>query len=253
MTQTLVLLFVVLFFSITVCSQEQSKIPPKLKAGDEIRIVAPSGFLTSANRDQLQKSLEMLASWKLKITIGENLFNNSTSVGGFAGKDSQRISDFNKAIEDDHVKAIFCARGGYGAPRIVKQFNFEKLKKNPKWILGYSDVTMILLYLEGHSIVGGVHSSMPASSGFNQMLNSKSIQNILFHHKLMNLIGEPHPKNRIGKAKGKIIAGNVSLMISSLGSIGEIQTDGKILLIEEIGENLYSCKKNFFFNHNDFV
>eukprot|EP01080_Neovahlkampfia_damariscottae_P004607 gene4607-7989_t len=216
---------------------------PKLKSGDEVRIVAASGFLTAANRAQLTKSIEMLKSWNLKVTLGENIFKNSTSVGGFAGLDAQRISDFNKAIEDDNVKAIFCARGGYGSPRIVNQLNFEKLKKKPKYVIGYSDVTLILLHMEGHGIPGGIHGPMPASSGFTTPSNAGHIKSILFLHLSKKIYVDRHNSNRNGKAQGKIIVGNVSLMANSLGSIGEIQTDGKILFIEEIGESLYALDR----------
>jgi muramoyltetrapeptide carboxypeptidase len=227
-----------LFFFIQLSFQ---KLPNKLKSGDEIRIVAPSGFLTQANRQQLKSSIDLLTSWNLKVTIGENIFKNSTPRGGFAGTDEERISDFNKAIEDPKVKAIFCARGGYGTPRIIEKIKFNLLKQNPKFVIGYSDITLILLFLESNSILGGVHASMPASSGFTDPLNSKSIHEIIFHHKPMSLVANHFPQNRNGKSKGKIIAGNVSLMANSLGTKGEIQTDGKILLIEEISENLYVC------------
>ena len=138
------IIFLILFlnnlnlFSQSITNNKLIK-PEYLKKGDTVAIVAPSGVLKNYN-DYILKAKELLKSWELEVVIGENVFNDN---GHFAGTDNQRSADFQLALDDKAIKAIWCARGGYGAMRVIDNLNFEKYKENPKWIIGYSDITAI--------------------------------------------------------------------------------------------------------------
>ena len=138
------LVFFLLFLNnVNLCSQiiqNNTLIKPDyLKKGDTVAIVAPSGVLKNYD-GYITKAKELLKSWDLNVIIGKNVFEDD---GHFAGTDNQRSSDFQIALDNKNIKAIWCARGGYGAMRIIDNLNFEKFKKNPKWVIGYSDITAV--------------------------------------------------------------------------------------------------------------
>ncbi len=113
--------------------------PPFLKAGDTVVIVAPSGVLTHLQKE-IEQAKDLLKSWGLHVIIGEYIFNKSNH---FAGKDEERYKDFQKALDNSTVSAIWCARGGYGAVRILDKLDYTKFKKHPKWLIGFSDITAL--------------------------------------------------------------------------------------------------------------
>jgi muramoyltetrapeptide carboxypeptidase len=214
--------------------------PPLLKTGDKIAIVSPSRMIT---QNQLVVALEVLDSWGLEVVLGDHIYD---SHGYFAGADVFRLNDLQRAIDDQEIKAIFCSRGGYGMSRILDQINVQSLLNNPKWIIGFSDITAIHIKLNCVE-VESIHGLMPVQFEYKGIENSlESLQNLLFNGKVDYKV-EGNDYNRRGKATGEVIGGNLSLLIDSLGTSSEIDTAGKILFIEEIDEYLYKVDR--MFNH----
>ena len=210
--------------------------PEYLKKGDTVAIVAPSGVLKNYN-GYILKAKELLKSWELEVIIGENVFNDN---GHFAGTDNQRSADFQLALDDKAIKAIWCARGGYGAMRVIDNLNFEKYKENPKWIIGYSDITAIHNDLHNNKSES-IHGIMCKSLEKIEVGNNESIsllKKTLFGEKLSYTI-EGNNYNIEGNSNGQLIGGNLTLLHCLLGSESSIDTDGKILFIEDLGEYLY--------------
>ncbi len=222
----------------------------KLKKGDCIGILAPAGFVKED--ENLKAAIQLLERWGLQIKFGKNLYKKHHH---FAGTDTERIADFQTFLDAENIQAIWCARGGYGSVRIIDKLDFTKFKKNPKWIIGYSDITVFhqaINRLELESI----HAIMPTST--TAILESKSavesLRKVLFGETLSYKI-KSNKYNKIGAAKGQLIGGNLSLISSLLGTDYSIKTKNKILFIEEIGEYKYridrmlqSLKLNGYFN-----
>jgi len=235
------IIFLILFlnnlnlFSQTITNNKLIK-PEYLKKGDTVAIVAPSGVLKNYNA-YILKAKELLKSWELEVVIGENVFNDN---GHFAGTDNQRSADFQFALDDKAIKAIWCARGGYGAMRVIDNLNFEKYKENPKWIIGYSDITAIHNDLHNNKSES-IHGIMCKSLEKIDVDNNESIsllKKTLFGEKLSYTI-EGNNYNIEGNSNGQLIGGNLTLLHCLLGSESSIDTDGKILFIEDLGEYLY--------------
>ena len=235
------IIFLILFFNnLNLFSQSipNNKLikPEYLKKGDTVAIVAPSGVLKNYN-GYILKAKELLKSWELEVVIGENVFNDN---GHFAGTDNQRSADFQLALDDKSIKAIWCARGGYGAMRVIDNLNFEKYKENPKWIIGYSDITAIHNDLHNNKSES-IHGIMCKSLEKIDVDNNESIsllKKTLFGEKLSYTI-EGNNYNIEGNSNGQLIGGNLTLLHCLLGSESSIDTDGKILFIEDLGEYLY--------------
>ena len=235
------IIFLILFlnnlnlFSQSITNNKLIK-PEYLKKGDTVAIVAPSGVLKNYNGYML-KAKKLLKSWGLQVSIGENVFNDN---GHFAGTDNQRSADFQLALDDKSIKAIWCARGGYGAMRVIDNLNFEKYKENPKWIIGYSDITAVHNDLHNNKSES-IHGIMCKSLEKIDIDNNESIsllKKTLFGEKLSYTI-EGNNYNIEGNSNGQLIGGNLTLLHCLLGSESSIDTDGKILFIEDLGEYLY--------------
>ena len=210
--------------------------PPDLQKGDTIAILSPASYL-SDKQDAIQNALDSISSWGLHYKLSTHVFDRDHR---FAGSDIERASDFQKAIDDPNIKAIWCARGGYGSVRILDKLHLDKLKTNPKWIIGYSDVTAIHNMLHNFG-VQSIHGVMPVSFRDTVSDNGAAIQSLK-----NNLFGiensytvESTKFNKLGKATGVLVGGNLSLLESMLGSKTSINTTDKIIFIEDIGEYTY--------------
>jgi len=221
-------------------AQEKLKTPPYLKAGDTIAIVAPAGILKN-KEEVIQKAKELAESWGLKVVYGKNLFNQNHH---FSGTDDERCQDFQEALDNKNIKAIWAARGGYGSVRILDLLDYTKFKQHPKWIIGYSDITAFHNQMH-HLGVETIHGMMASSLGDDPkdiIETVASFKKALFGDALSYTI--PSSKyNRNGVVEGQIIGGNLSILASMLGSESQLNTDGKILFIEEIGEYKYSIDR----------
>jgi len=222
--------------------------PPNLQKGDSIAIVAPAGFLKS--EESLEKGIALAKSWDLKVKVGQNVYKKE---GHFAGSDAERLSDLQEALDNPDVKAIWCACGGYGTNRIIDKLDFDTFLKHPKWLIGYSDICILLNHINNLG-VESLHAMMATSqSSIENKLAVLSIQKVLFGKSLNYEI--PSNKNNInGQAKGILVGGNLALFAASLGTVSVPKNKKFILFIEEIGEYkyridrmLYSLKRNGFF------
>ena len=210
--------------------------PDYLKKGDRVAIVAPAGTLQGRHK-AIEKAESLLKEWGLVPILGQHLFVQNNH---FAGKDSERLSDFQWALDSAEIKAIWCARGGYGTTRIIDDLNFDRFKKAPKWIIGYSDITAIhnKLYGLGYE---SIHGMMPvnAEEDYESITPSlESLKAILFGD-LSKYTIAVNSNNRIGKANGVLTGGNLTLLSAQLGSTTQLNTKGTILFIEETGEYKY--------------
>lgn len=196
-------------------------------------IVAPGRKLDSKS---IEASVAIIQSWGLNVTLGHNLSSDHHSY--LSGTDNERLSDLQHALNDTSVKAIICARGGYGTARILDQLDFSTFLKSPKWICGFSDITALHLKLQSLNIQS-IHSAMPVQFSKKESIDSvESLHNMLFGIP-STLAAGGSVSNRTGAAEGKLVGGNLSLVVDSLGTSTEIQTDSKILVIEEIDEYSY--------------
>lgn len=227
--------------------------PNYLKAGDTIAIIAPAGILKN-RKEVIDDAKKLVESWGLKVIIGKNVFNQNNH---FAGTDEERINDFQEALDNRNIKAIWCARGGYGSVRILDKLDYTKFVENPKWIIGYSDITAFHNHIHNLGIES-IHAMMGTSLLFDELETKESIKTFrktLFGEQLNYQITSSS-FNKNGKAEGQLIGGNLSILLTMLGSESQLYTDGKILFIEEIGEYKYhidrmlqSLKRAGYFNN----
>ena len=228
-------------------AQEKLITPPYLQKGDTIAIVAPAGILK--NKQEIIEKAQLLAeSWGLKVVLGENLFNQNNH---FSGTDAERCQDFQKALDNKNIKAIWAARGGYGSVRILDKLDFTKFIKNPKWVIGYSDITAFHNHIHNLGLES-MHGMMGSSLG-DELKDIKetvsSFKKVLFGEDLSYTIpSSKYNRSSIslssGKAvEGQIIGGNLAILASMLGSESQLNTEGKILFIEEVGEYKYAIDR----------
>jgi muramoyltetrapeptide carboxypeptidase len=203
-----------------------------LQQGDKIAIVAPARKLAP---EDIQPGLEMLKNWGYEPVYGKNLFNAHNQ---FSGTDQERAADLNSAIADPEVKAIICARGGYGCIRIVDAIDFSPLKKNFKYVFGYSDITVFHNHILAQYGLPSVHSTMPVNMGKNSAEAITGLQSIL-KGELPEYSINTHPLNINGTAEGILYGGNLSLLFALNGSPSLPDPRGKILFIEDLDEYIY--------------
>lgn len=240
MKNEFVISFLLLMIITTSFSQGKFIKPPFLKTGDTVAIVAPAGILKNRN-ETIEKAKTLLESWGLNVVLGKNVFNQNNH---FAGTDDERFQDFQDALDNPTIKAIWAARGGYGSVRILDKINLSKFKKKPKWIIGYSDITAFHNHLNSLG-VETLHAMMPTSleEKPEEIVETiASFKKALFGEELRYEI--PSSKyNKNGQISAEIVGGNLSILLSMLGSKSQLKTDGKILFIEEIGEYEYAIDR----------
>jgi len=212
--------------------------PPYLKPGDKIGIVSTARKIT---REELQPAVDCFRKEGFEIVFGKNLFKEQNQ---FSGTDEERTVDFQAMLDNPEIKAILCARGGYGTVRIIDKLDFTTFRKTPKWVCGFSDVTVLHSHIEKNFGIETIHCIMPVQL---QKLGSESeAAKTLINHLSPTLSkGEGEyvfPRNGLNKqgiAEGVLVGGNLSILYSLLGSVSDIDTAGKILFIEDIDEYLY--------------
>jgi muramoyltetrapeptide carboxypeptidase len=207
-------------------------IPPLLKSGDLVSVLTPASHTHS---NAWEKGIEVLEQWGLRVDRGEHYLSQHF---GFGGTDAERLHDLQKALDHPEIKAIFPIRGGYGSSRLLDDLDFTHFIQNPKWVVGFSDITAILLHIDSIGIAG-IHGPMP--NNFCQKggeISLKALKELLFHGNAQYTC-KPHPANVLGEVQGELIGGNLSLLTHLIGTPSFHQANGKILVIEEIGERLY--------------
>lgn len=222
--------------------------PNYLQKGDTVAIVSTARKISS---DKIIPAIKLLEKWGLNVVIGNTI---GLEENQFAGNDVARINDFQQMLNNQKVKAIWCARGGYGTVRIIGQLDFKEFKKHPKWIIGYSDITV--LHSDIHNLgIETLHATMPINIEENSNQSIESLKKSLFGKNLAYEI-PADKKNKLGNATGELVGGNLSVLYSLLGSKSSIKTKGKILFIEDLDEYLYhidrmlmNLKRNGYFDN----
>lgn len=220
-------------------------IPPFLKAGDIIGITSPAGYITEK---EIEPAVIQIKSWGFNVLQGATIGKRDFTFGG---TDEERKNDFQAMIDNPEVKAILCARGGYGVVRIIDQIDFSSLKKNPKWIIGFSDITVFHNHIHTHFNTATIHSKMCNSFPDDwskaepiQIETILSLQKILGGEKLKYQT-DANEKNRAGIAEGALVGGNLKMLETLAATPSDISTDGKILFVEDTGEALYNIDRMF--------
>lgn len=213
--------------------------PPYLRKGDTIMILSPAGRLR--DRQGVEAGTELANHWGLVVFYGNHLLSRE---GSFAGTDEERTGDLQQALDDPSIKAIWAARGGYGTVRIVDKLDFKGFCRNPKWIIGFSDITILHNKLNqlGYQ---SLHAQMPVTLELENPEQRKSIRSLhraLFGKKLEYKISTDESSNEAGRegvGRGQLVGGNLSIVYSMLGSDTNLKMPGKVLFLEEVGERLY--------------
>ena len=218
------------------------KIPAYLKPGDTIGITCPAGYMS---REKAQTCINTLQSWGYEVTIGNNL--GSESVNYFSGTDEERLNELQAMLDNDSIKAILCGRGGYGVGRIIEQLDFKSFKKNPKWVIGFSDITNLHSHIYSNYKISTLHAPMAGAfnDGGAEGEYVLSLKNALEGKKIKYECAV-HDFNRKGEAIGELAGGNLALLAHCVGTSSDIKTKGRILFIEDIGEYLYNVDRMLY-------
>jgi len=208
--------------------------PPYLKVGDQIGLVSPARKIAMS---EIRAAIKMLQSWGLEPVFGAHLFSQDNQ---FAGTDEQRAVDFQEMLDNPEIKAIISTRGGYGSVRIIDKLNFERFLRFPKWLIGYSDFTVFHSHVHALYNTETLHATMPLNfpDDAKPIVATESLRQALFGQ-LKSYVFKPVKVMRPGLAHGPIVGGNLSILYSLMGSVSSIDTQGKILFIEDLDEYLY--------------
>ncbi|KAA3437611.1 S66 peptidase family protein [Rufibacter hautae] len=205
-------------------------LPPFLKAGDKVGLLSTSSFTEQKYVDEL---VQILKDWKLKPVLGKTI---GPREGSLAGPDELRKNDLQEMLDNDQIKAILQTMGGYGIVRVIDKVDFSKFKYKPKWLVGYSDTTFLHTHVQGMLSTATIHGTMAADLEAGYTKGSwESLRKALFGEQLEYKVAA-HPLNRRGTSQGLLVGGNVSLLCNAKGTMSEVDTNGKILFLEEVGE-----------------
>ena len=216
------------------------KTPPFLHRGDCIGISCPAGYMPA---EKAQACIRTLQSWGYEVMVGKTL--GSSSANYFSAPDEERRDELQAMLDDDRIKAILFGRGGYGMSRIIDELDFTRFKKNPKWIIGYSDITVLHSHLNTKIKVASLHA--PMSSAFNDGENEfiQSLHSAITGKKAKYSCSV-HAFNRTGSATAELVGGNLSLLAHLSGTASDLNTKNKILFIEDIGEYIYNIDRMMY-------
>jgi muramoyltetrapeptide carboxypeptidase len=208
--------------------------PSYLKKGDRIAIVSPARKISPS---EVETAINIFKAWGLEVVLGEHLYS---AYNQFAGSDEQRQHDFQQMLDDSSIRAIICSRGGYGTVRIIDQLDFTRFLESPKWIVGYSDVTVLHSHIHRHYGVETLHAIMPGN--FKDKCDGSpslnSLKKALFGKEIVYRF-PAEQYYRKGSCKGQLIGGNLSILYSLTNTGSDINTNGKILFLEDLDEYLY--------------
>lgn len=226
--------------------EKNSIVPPYLKPGDTVGITSPAGYITIT---EIQSAVGKLKEWGYKVKVGDTIGRRAFNFGG---TDEERLADLQQMLNDPNIKAILCARGGYGLVRIIDSIDFKKFAANPKWIIGFSDITVLHSHIHNNYGIATLHSKMcnsfPDDWAKAEPIQIDTINSIAdcLSGKKMKYTAPPTAFNRPGEATGELIGGNLKTIESLSASNSDINTDGKILFVEDTMEKLYSIDRMFW-------
>ncbi len=230
-----------------ICAEENFfSLPPYLKPGDTIGITSPAGYIMA---EEIQPAVKKMEEWGYKIKTGETIGRRDFTFGG---TDEERANDFQQMLDDPKIKAIMCARGGYGAVRIIDKLNWEKFKARPKWIIGFSDITVFHSHINRNLGIASLHSKMCNSFPEDwsqaeavQIETIESIRKALSGEKMKYSV-EPNRQNKPGTAEGALVGGNLKILETLAGTKSDLVTAGKILFVEDTNEYMYNIDRMFW-------
>lgn len=206
--------------------------PAYLQKGDTVALTCPA---RSISLEEIQNAITVLQSWGLQVEIGKTVGN---SYHQFSDTDSRRAKDFQQYLDNPSIKAIIACRGGYGTVRIMDELRYDRFLSYPKWIVGYSDISILHIHLNCTMGISSLHGSMPINFGTNSLEALESLKKGLFGEPLIYEFPS-HPLNIKGEMSGEMIGGNLSLIYSVLGTKTIFNTNDKIIFIEDLDEYLY--------------
>ena len=217
-------------------------IPPYLKKGDTIGLTCPAGYMSA---EKVAACIGTLQQWGFEVMVGKTV--GSKSKNYFSATDEERTNELQAMLDNPGIDAILFCRGGYGMGRIIDMIDFKKFKKKPKWLIGFSDITILHNHLFSNHRIASIHGSMAGAFNLkeNNITNIQSIQKVITGKKNQYSCSF-HKNNKIGVAKGKLIGGNLALLVNSIGTKSDIDTKNKILFIEDVGEYLYNVDRMLY-------
>lgn len=217
-------------------------IPPYLKKGDTIGMVCPAGFMPAEKTKKAIETIEQV--WGYPVRVGKTVGHQHHY---FSGTDAERLEDLQGMMDDPTIKAILCGRGGYGTGRIIEQLDFTQFLKQPKWVIGFSDVTVLHAHLLTQFKIASLHA--PMANAFNDGGDEgpyvQSLRDAL-EGRATTYTAATHPFNRTGEARGRLVGGNLSLVAHLIGTSSDIDTRGAILFLEDIGEYIYHIDRMMY-------
>jgi muramoyltetrapeptide carboxypeptidase len=211
------------------------KQPPHLKKGDQVAIVCPAKKLPRG----IETGIEILKQWGLEVLVGESVY---ASENQFAGSDLLRTQDLQRFLDDTEIKAVIAARGGYGTIRIIDELDFTAFCQQPKWIVGFSDITVLLSHVLELCNVMSIHGQMPYTFDTASPESLESLRKALFGEPITYEYNSSF-QNRPGTAEGILIGGNLTMLTMVQGSVSEMDYTDKILFLEDIGEQEYAIDR----------
>jgi len=206
--------------------------PVSLIKGDKVVIISTARKISEK---EIEPALKVLTDWGLVVVFGDHLFKEEDQ---FSGSTTQRALSLQNALDDKSIKAIICARGGYGTVKIIDHINFSKFITHPKWIVGYSDVTVLHNHINQNFNTQTLHATMPINFKTNTTESLESLRLALFGEQV-NYAFEKHELNKDGEGQGEVVGGNLSIIYSLTGTDTQIDTTGKILFLEDLDEYIY--------------
>jgi len=213
-------------------------IPPYLQQGDTIGLVCPAGYMP---QEKYQTCIDVLHQWGYNVKPGATL---GSQFHYFSATDEERLADLQQMLDDDSVKAILCARGGYGLSRIIDELNFKKFVKHPKWIIGFSDITVLHAHIFQQYKIATLHA--PMAGAFNDgEYDNEFVLSLLtaLSGRSTRYFATSHSFNKTGECKGRLVGGNLALVAHLVGSASSYNTKNKILFLEDVGEYLYNIDR----------
>ena len=216
-------------------------IPPYLHAGDSIGIVAPGA---GCNSERISACVQVLSKWGYKVKMGDTLQKEITEKKYFSAPDEERLADLQTMFDADDIKCVLCVRGGFGISRFIDRIDFSTFLQQPKWVTGFSDVTMLHCHLQTLFDTASIHS--PMETVFSNQLNSafylKTFKDAI-EGRPLSFRSYPHHFNRIGTTIAPLVGGNLSLLTHLIGTCSDLNTHGKILFLEEVSEDVYKIDR----------
>ncbi len=212
--------------------------PPYLKLGNTIGIVCPSGYMPI---QRVQKAIEIIKQWGFEVKLGKTAGHQHHY---FSGTDAERLQDVQSMLDDPSIDAILCGRGGYGLSKIIDAIDFSSFIKNSKWIVGFSDITLLQAHLYTQYHISTIHGAM-AGAFEDYGVESATIQSLynVLMGKKMHYTSSPHPFNKNGIATGNLVGGNLTMLAHSIGTASDIEYNNCILCIEDVGEYIYNIDR----------